>query len=270
VDDTRFVAQADWNGDKLDGTGLSKHTLDTTKAQILYMDFEWLGVGSVRCGFVINGKFVVCHTFHNANNLAEVYMKTAILPLRYEITATDTLTSSASMKQICSTVISEGGYNRYVQPGIARRTSATSVGTSFEPLVSIRLNSSYLDAMVLVRSFDVMATSTGDDFEIALIKNATLTGASYDTSTFDHVDFDTTATAMTGGDTVEVNYASQGSFFAPGGTPSAQTELTYNYSMQLGRTQAGVSDVYTLAARTLTGTGDIIGSLSFFDLTNSG
>ena len=270
ADDTRFVAQADWNGDKLDGTGASGHTIDLTKTHILYMDFEWLGVGSVRCGFVINGEFIVCHTFHNANNLTEVYMKTAILPLRYEITATDTLSSSASMKQICSTVISEGGYNRYVLPHIARRTTTTTVGTSFEPLVSIRLNSSYLDAMVLVRSFDIMATSSGDDFEIALIKNATLTGASYDTSTFDHVDVDTSATGLTGGNIVEVNYASQGSFFAPGGTPSAERELAYNYSMQLGRTQAGVSDVYTLAARTLSGTGDIIGSLSFFDLTNSG
>jgi len=268
--DTRFVAQADWNGDKLDGTGASGHTIDVTKTQILYMDFEWLGVGSVRCGFIINGEFIVCHTFHNANGQTEVYMKTAILPMRYEITATNTLSSSANMKQICSTVISEGGYNRYVRPNIARRTSATTVGTSFEPLVSVKLNSSYLDALTLIRSFDIMATSTGDDFEIALIKNGTLTGASYDTSTFDHVDFDISATAMTGGDIIEVNYASQGSFFAPGGTPGAEVELTYNYSLQIGRTIAGVSDVYTLAARVLSGTGDIIGSLSFFDLTNAG
>jgi len=195
-------------------------------------------------------------------------MKTAILPIRYEITATGTLSSSATMKQICSTVISEGGYNRYVQSDIARRTSTTSVGTSFEPLVSIKLNSSYLDAIVLVRAFDILATSSGDDFEVALIKNATLTGASYDTSTFDHVDFDVTATALTGGTIVDVSYASQGSFFFPGGQPSIASDLTYNYALQLGRTQAGVSDVFTLAARVLTGTGSILGNLSFFDLTN--
>jgi hypothetical protein len=266
--DARFVTQANWNGDKLDGTGASGYTLDTTQSQILYMDFEWLGVGAVRCGFIIDGKFIVCHTFFNANEIAQVYMKTAILPMRYEITATGALSSSADMKQICSTVISEGGYNRYVLADVARRTSATTVGTSFEPLVTIKLNSSYLDAMILVRSFDVLATSTGDDFEIALIKNATLTGASYDTSTFDHVDFDITATALTGGDIHEINYASQGSFFSPGGTPSSASELVYNYALQLGRTQAGVSDTFTLAARVLSGTGDIIGSLSFFDLTN--
>lgn len=82
------VAQADWNGDKLNGTGDSTFTLDLTKAQIFWQDFEWLGVGSVRCGFVINGQVIICHTFQNANNLTSVYMTTAILPIRYEITNT--------------------------------------------------------------------------------------------------------------------------------------------------------------------------------------
>jgi hypothetical protein len=64
VDDTtRKVDQSAWNGDKLDGTGASGLTLDLTKPQILWMDFEWLGVGNVRCGFIINGEYIVCHTY---------------------------------------------------------------------------------------------------------------------------------------------------------------------------------------------------------------
>ncbi len=87
--DARFVNQADWNGDKLDGTGTSGYTLDLTHPQILWMDFEWLGVGSVRCGFIINGQYVLCHTFNTANVFGTtVYMTTAILPIRYEITTT--------------------------------------------------------------------------------------------------------------------------------------------------------------------------------------
>jgi hypothetical protein len=74
VSDARTVNQSSWNGDKLDGTGASGLTLDPSKAQILWMDFEWLGVGSVRCGFVINGQYVVCHTFTNANEITSVYM----------------------------------------------------------------------------------------------------------------------------------------------------------------------------------------------------
>jgi hypothetical protein len=76
VVDTK-VAQASWNGDKLNGTGDSGLTLDLTKSQIFWIDVEWLGVGSVRCGFIINGEYYVAHTFHHANVLDSVYMTTA-------------------------------------------------------------------------------------------------------------------------------------------------------------------------------------------------
>jgi len=104
------VLQANWNGDKLDGTGASGLTLDLTKAQILWMDLEWLGVGSVRVGFVINGQFIVCHTFNHANIIASTYITTASLPLRYEIFNTAETSGASTLKQICSSVISEGGY----------------------------------------------------------------------------------------------------------------------------------------------------------------
>ena len=73
------VNQSAWNGDKLNGTGPSGLTLDLTAPQIYWNDIEWLGVGSVRCGFVINGQFIVCHIFHHANILSKVYMTTACL-----------------------------------------------------------------------------------------------------------------------------------------------------------------------------------------------
>ena len=97
--DARTVNQADWNGDKLDGTGASGLTLDISKAQILYMDFEWLGVGSVRCGFVIDGQFHTCHIFHHANIITSTYITTASLPVRYEIFNTISTDSSSTLKQ---------------------------------------------------------------------------------------------------------------------------------------------------------------------------
>jgi len=48
------VSRSNWNGDKLDGTGSSGIVLNITKAQILWMDIEWLGLGTVRVGFIIN------------------------------------------------------------------------------------------------------------------------------------------------------------------------------------------------------------------------
>jgi hypothetical protein len=263
ADDTRKVVQSAWNGDPLDGSGASGITLDTTKAQILFADFEWLGVGSVRVGFVIDGQYITAHTFDNANEVTSVYMQTATLPLRIEIENTAATASSSSMKQICSTVISEGGYEQTSVERVARRsTTLTGIGTSFVPLVSIRLASDSLGAVILPKQVRVLPIANGD-YEIALVRNATLTGASYDTTTFASVDFDVTATAMSGGDIVLNEYATATNQAGA----QAQNDLIYNFDMQLGATIAGTSDVYTLAVRVLSGTGSAIGSLAFYDLS---
>jgi hypothetical protein len=268
VDDTsRAVNQANWNGDKLDGTGDSGYTLDLTKAQILWMDFEWLGVGSVRCGFIINGEYIVCHTFNNANDITSVYMTTAILPVRYQITNTGATASASSLKQICSSVVSEGGYEQTSIEHVARRTAAkTSIGTTFLPLVSIRLASTALNAVVLPVKFNVMPTSTGDDFEVILTKNSTgLTSASWAAVAGDaNVEMDTSATAMTVGTIVDIQYVkstnqSSGTINQP---------AAYNWDLQLGSSLTGTSDIYTLGIRVLSGSsGAAIGSLTFYDLT---
>lgn len=262
--DARTVDQSAWNGDKLDGTGPSKIILDTSKAQILYMDFEWLGVGSVRCGFVIDGTFYVCHTFNNANDIDKVYMTTAILPVRYEIENTGATSGASTLTQICSSVTSEGGYDQKSLLLWARMTSATTVSTAFEPLVSIRLKSTSLGAVVIPSIFNAMPIGSTLDYEVALIKNPTLTGASWVSSNI-NVEEDLSATALTGGTVVQSTYVSgsnQGSGLASG-------DLQYNFALQLGSTISGTSDIYTLAARTISGTDDIIGALSYYDLTDS-
>lgn len=256
------VSQSSWNVDKFDGTGPSGITLDTTKTHILYTDIEWLGVGTVRMGFVIDGLLYVCHKFNHANNISTVYMTTASLPIRMEITNTGTTASSSTMKQICSSVMSEGGYERKVAQSVARDTSSKSVSTSFIPLVSIRLASDRLDAVILPSKYIALPITTGN-FEIALFRNATLTSASYDTTTFSTVDFDVAATAMSGGTMISNQYAASTNQSAS----AASNNTEYNWDLQLGSTIAGVSDVITLAARTLSGTDSIIGSLDFFDLT---
>jgi hypothetical protein len=266
--DARTVNQDDWNGDKLDGTGDSGITLDASKAQILWMDFEWLGVGSVRCGFIINGQYIVCHTFNNANNITNVYMTTAILPMRYEI-RTATSAVAASMKSICSSVISEGGYEATSIEHVARRINATSgstITTSFYPMVSIRLASTALGAVVVPSSLNFLPT-TADNYELALIKNPTLTGPSWSAVSSDvNVESDISATAMTGGIIASSSFTTGKS----GPTPLASVN-SYNWDLQLGASLAGVSDIYTLAARVVTtggaGSGGGIGSLSFYDLT---
>ncbi len=265
--DARTVNQDDWNGDKLDGTGASGYTLDPSKAQILWMDFEWLGVGSVRCGFIINEQYIVCHTFNNANEITNVYMTTAILPVRYEI-KTVTTAVAASMKAICCSVVSEGGFEQTSIDHVARRTTILgTIGTTFLPLVSIRLASGRTGAVVLPNRVQVLPT-TSQNYEVALIKNPTLTGATFAATvpSDSNVEFDVAATATTGGTIVQSDYLASNT---AGGTGSTSFANAYNFDLQLGASIAGVSDIYTVAIRVVSGatTGDAVGSLSFYDLT---
>ena len=268
VSDARTVNQSSWNGDKLDGTGPSGLTLDPTKAQILWMDFEWLGVGSVRCGFVINGTFILCHTFNNANEITNVYMTTATLPMRYEIISTTAI--AASMKQICSSVISEGGYEQASIDHVARRTTIFNnidTAANFYPIVSIRLASTALGAVVIPNRIQFQPT-TLQNYEIALIKNPTLTGASWAAVGSDaNVEMDVSATAISAAGTiVQTGYIAN---TGGGGQTSTVAPTGYNWDTQLGASLANVSDIYTLGVRTISGAtkGDGVGCISFYDLT---
>ena len=268
---TVTIPQSEWNVDRLDGTGISTDnpsgvSLDLTKAQILFSEYEWLGVGSVRVGFAIDGNFITVHQFNHANLIDSVYMRTATLPIRYEIENTGITTSSSLMKQICTSVMSNGGYERKRAENIARRTAGTEVGTSFEPLVSIRLKQGREFAIVIPQQILAFPLDNNAAYEVALIKNGTLTGAAFTdipNSESDNVEYDITASTMTGGNIVNLRYV-YGSNQA-GGIITAEQE--YNWDLQLGVTQAGVSDIYTVAARTLTGAADITGAIGFYDLT---
>lgn len=105
----RRIPQSQWNLDKCDGTGPSGFNIDLTKSQLIFIDFQWLGVGKVRCGFVHNGNFIHAHEFYNSNVLDKVYLSNPNLPVRCEILNTGVGTGG-SMEQVCTSVISEGGY----------------------------------------------------------------------------------------------------------------------------------------------------------------
>ena len=206
------VAKADWNIDPMDGSGPSGYTLDLTKAQILWMDVEWLGLGTVRIGFIINGEFVHCHSFHHANLITSTYITTASLPLRYEITNTAATASSSTMKQICSTVLSEGGYElRGLQQAIGTTITApysmTTAGT-FYPIVSIRLKSTALDAIIILTAISLLGV-TSANYIWRVVASATTTAGTWTSAgTNSSVEYNLTGTATTGGRILAQGYFS--------------------------------------------------------------
>jgi hypothetical protein len=207
------VAKANWNIDPLDGTGPSNLTLDITKSQILWMDIEWLGLGTVRLGFVINGKFVHCHSFHHANIITGTYITTASLPLRYEITNTAATASSSTLKQVCSTVLSEGGYElRGLQQAIGTAITTpyalTTAGTYY-PVISLRLKAERLDAIVILTALSIMAASANSNYNWRVIAAATTTGGTWTSAgTNSSVEYNLTGTSTAGGRVLAEGYFS--------------------------------------------------------------
>jgi len=171
------IPQSSWTIDKLNGTGASGITLDTTKTLIYFIDYEWLGVGTIRYGFFIDGVPYYCHAIHNSNINTVVYMSIPNLPLRYEIVNSGAGTAS-SLTHICTTVITEGGREDTGFPfGLNRGTSTliTNNDANIYPLIGIRLKANNLSAFIKLLSFTINCTSTAT-YAYYLILNPTITG----------------------------------------------------------------------------------------------
>jgi len=200
------AAQTSWNVDKMDGTGPSGVVLDITKAQILWMDIEWLGLGSVRLGFIIDGRFIPCHVFNHANRISSTYITTGSLPLRLEIENTGATASNSKLKQVCSTVISEGGYElrgaqQAIEIPIGTPYDLTTASTYY-PIISIRLKSTpnRLDAIVILTALSLLAITNNANYSWKVVASGTTTGGTWTSAGADSaVEYNLTGTSFAGG-----------------------------------------------------------------------
>jgi hypothetical protein len=142
------VNQSEWNID-------SFAAFDFTKANIFIADLEWLGVGRVRCGFVVDGEIRYCHEFNHSNNIDKVYMTSAILPASYRLHNSSAIASPAVLKQICTNVVSEGGYQPTGPIYITGRGAGSFVEISSETMVAaIRMASGRTDNVIIPAQID--------------------------------------------------------------------------------------------------------------------
>ncbi len=255
------VVQSDWNVDKMDGTGDSGITLDFSKSQIFFFDFEWLGVGRVRYGFFVDGIPIYCHYSNNSNIISKVYMSTPNLPVRYSVENDGTGVAS-TLTSLCSTIISEGGSDdlgitRYASTG-GTHVDANAAGTIYAVL-GIRLKADHIDAMVLTSSMS-MLSETNDNFEWIIILNPTVA----DTFTYG----DETNSVIQTAKGATANTVTNGIFIDGGFTAQKEgvTNLIPN-ALHLGSTIAGVPDEIVLCVRPLSSNADIQGALTWKELS---
>jgi hypothetical protein len=263
-----IVSQSNWNCDKLDGSGPSKVVVDWTKTQIFYIDFEWLGVGRVRFGVVVDGKIYIVHELLNTNALTTVYMKTPNLPLRFQVITTSSSPAS-SIETICASVMSEGGINPngvvlYTSTG-GTHVDATSENIIYA-IIGMKLRSEYIGATVDILNVSILETAGSKQFEWLLLFNPTVAGTfTYATENPFHAiqtAKGVTANTVTGGLKVAGGFGT--STRTEGGTITSEIHS----ALRMGSSIAGVTDSMVLCVRPIGGASglDVEGSITWWQL----
>ena len=247
---TVVTPQANWSVDPMDGTGPSGINLDFTKEQILYCDFEWLGVGTARLGFDVGGELYWAHSFEQANIGTSVYMQTGSVPIRYEIENLGVVTGPNQLWAHCGTIISEGGVDpQSINFSADNDWTHRNVGTAWEPLLSIRLQDPSgaaansrerlsAKANVLPRSLSVHSITTNSNVLWRAVLNPkwTVAPAAWTKVKGSVVEYSVSATAT-------VNAAPEGVVLAAGyftaGTRGGSGSGDFANAIRLGSTYLG-------------------------------
>lgn len=218
-----------WNIDKLDGTGPSGKTLNLNGCNIFLIDYEWLGVGRVRYGFVIDGIICYVHQINNAGNVQGAYLRTPNLPVRAEVRQAGA--GTASMKLICCSVMSEGGADftgvtRAVDTGITPITVTTQYNR--RALIGVRLQSIKLDSVNEILNAGLVVIPQGNatdaSYRYELVHNPTLGGSAVTwnnvdvNSNFDYAVVPDNTVTVTGGTVIASGF----------GNRNSQIDLTSN------------------------------------------
>ncbi len=254
------VAQASWNLDTLDSSGPSGVMLNLSNAQIVVIDFQWLGTGTVRVGFIIGGRLIYAHAFHHANLAGTPpYMATPNLPVRYDITSTG---GAGTMVQICSTVISEGGNeDRGLIYAVDSGLTPFAVPAGAGALIAVRLTSTKLGATVIPLNVDLLLTNVNTAARWSLLLNPAIAGAALSYSALTNTSIDVALGAATntctGGTELDAGY------IGPGTRTAAAALIS---TLRLGSDLAATQDVLVLALAAVTGSPNIVGALRFQEM----
>jgi len=287
-----LVAQSAWNIDKMDGTGTSGLTLDFTKTQILFISAQWLGVGRVIIGFDIDGRLYPAHQFLNANVLTVPYTQTFNLPVRMEVRNTSATTTTArsgyfdanngvflqtsltagtppggSIQFCCASVQTEGGQEERGFPNSSPAGITTIAVTTRRPVLSLRPKATYggITNRAHIEGLEYLLRATTNDSLYEIVIGGTLTGAAWTSvSTNSVAEYDTTATAIAGGESIFKGFVISGSGATAnttGGAADLRNPLVLSQIDALAATQTNISIVCT----SFTGTSNITAAMNWHE-----
>lgn len=254
--DTR-IPQSSWNNDKFDGTGESGVTLDFTKAQLFWIDYEWLGYGRIRFGIIIDGKVVYAHEQSNLNQLTSPYMQRGSLPVRCQIINSGVSASPTDLLLGCAAVLVEG--DSTIGKITATATNGVvpvSVGAaSLAPILAIRLKSTFNKSEIDPRTVEIFLNSNTDVY-FEVIANATITGGSW-VSNSSIAEKNVTIASYSGGTVIAAGYTNK----------NRESALDVSKtSFRLSTDINGNADSLLVVSRTLSGNSGMFVVLSYKEI----
>jgi len=209
--DTKIsVPQSSWD-DPMDGTGPSGMTLDQTKLNVFYIQFQYLGAGAIKL-FIENdstGDLTLVHTVDYANANVEPSVHNPnfhfILWVNNKATTTNLIVKSSSYGAFIEGKVTH--IERHIPLNSSGAKEKTGVVTEVA-IFTIRNKTSFagktnlIDILLLGAQASIEAGSANNLGQIRIVKNATLGGSpaySDINTTNSIIEIDTAGTTVTGG-----------------------------------------------------------------------
>jgi hypothetical protein len=266
-----LIEQANWNVDTFDGNGPSGIDINFTCNQFLFIDFQWQGSGRIRLGFSINGRDFVAHAINTSNKLDAVWMSTPSLPVRYEISNTGATAGTNTMKEFCTSVVSEGGENLTgIGFTVSRDISARAVTTKV-PVLAVRLKNDFNGdnrRTVQYSNAGVFATSNACHFEVAHVHDPTgITATWTSVSGGSGVEYSIDITTIVGNPqhTVEEGYTAAGQAGKGAGENVIPGDKLDQHRLLTQNIDSTNSELFIVYATAITGTSNVYAHISWVE-----
>jgi hypothetical protein len=208
------IPQSQWD-DPMDGTGASKMTLDPTKLNVYFIQFQYLGGGPYTLWIQdeATSVMIAAHTAHytNRNITPSIHNPNLHLMIHAQNRAT---TSNMIIKSSSMAFFVEGKtkFTELQQPQFSSNEQTKNSVTTEIAIFTIRNKTTYagkinfIDIVLENVSGSIEASSANNLGNIRLVKDATLGGTpsfSDISTTNSIVEIDTAGTTVTGGKTLE-------------------------------------------------------------------
>jgi hypothetical protein len=207
------IARANWNQDKLDGTGPSGIIGDPTKIQMLVIEYEWYGAGQVDFKFVIDNNAHSVHQINHANRHDHTWASYGSFPIRYELTNVTGASGTHTVLHGSHSFLTEGtttllGKQLSISSPLTGYNLATA--NTFYPVIAIRLKSNALNSVVLPDEYAAGLLDKTDMFVRVIEKPTTVTGGTWVSAGAESpLEYNITATSFTGGNISSTSFLSE-------------------------------------------------------------